>query len=625
MKGCHNKKMKNLKATLNQALGGGPWETNHNGEGELLDGIRFRPVGDSTLRAFGAEEDSLTSGSGSGMPQLVQRTLARQIHLGELIGKGRYGKVHKGTWNGDNYAVKIFLTKDEDSWKRETDIYSTVLLRHENILGYVGSDVTSLNSCTQLWLVTDYYHNGSLYDFLRDTSRPCLTTCQAYGILASCLSGLVHLHQEIFGTKTQDQHNYKPAIAHRDIKSKNILVREDGFTCVIADFGLAVTYNSSEGDMDVMHNYRVGTKRYMSPEILDGSIENNKTFESYKRADVYALALVMWEVLKRTQIHTSGVDEESNLQILGTDQPLFSRESNDYALPYHLDVAPDPTFDEMKKVVRLDKKRPNLPLHWTSGKNSFFAGLTNIMKECWHEKPDVRHSMLRIKKNLNELQRYAIELDTHEIGSSSCYFSLYGPHRPNRTSSCNVSPHRNEDSAIGYNMNPRRAQYDTYNENQPAIARGLGFSRHSITGGGGSRAVGDSGGTAGSGSVNSTITQTSYCSSGYQSKLGSQSGSVDQSGIAGNDGSAIFTPEYQRILPTSTNATHSHVHRNESQESTIALGTIAQVSNSINSQLSRTGAAHIPQFRNVVSRSQIHGPPIQDPMLDENEEDGTQS
>ena len=59
-------------------------------------------------------------------------------------------------------------------------------------------------------------------------------------------------------------------------------MREDGFTCVIADFGLAVTYNSTEGDMDEKHNYRVGTKRYMSPEILDGSIEHNKTFVSYQ-------------------------------------------------------------------------------------------------------------------------------------------------------------------------------------------------------------------------------------------------------------------------------------------------------------------------------------------------------
>ena len=41
-----------------------------------------------------------------------------------------------------------------------------------------------------------------------------------------------HLHTEIFGTKG------KPAMAHRDIKTKNILVKRDG-TCAIADFGLA--------------------------------------------------------------------------------------------------------------------------------------------------------------------------------------------------------------------------------------------------------------------------------------------------------------------------------------------------------------------------------------------------
>ena len=33
----------------------------------------------------------------------------------------------------------------------------------------------------------------------------------------------------------------KPAIAHRDIKSKNVLVKKNG-TCCIADLGLAVRF-----------------------------------------------------------------------------------------------------------------------------------------------------------------------------------------------------------------------------------------------------------------------------------------------------------------------------------------------------------------------------------------------
>ena len=42
--------------------------------------------------------------------------------------------------------------------------------RHENILGYIGSDCTSRNSCTQLWLATHYHPLGSLYDHLNRTA-----------------------------------------------------------------------------------------------------------------------------------------------------------------------------------------------------------------------------------------------------------------------------------------------------------------------------------------------------------------------------------------------------------------------------------------------------------------------
>ena len=49
----------------------------------------------------------------------------------------------------------------------------------------------------------------------------------------SIATGLTHLHLDISGTQG------KPAIAHRDLKSRNILVKSD-LTCVIADLGLCV-------------------------------------------------------------------------------------------------------------------------------------------------------------------------------------------------------------------------------------------------------------------------------------------------------------------------------------------------------------------------------------------------
>jgi len=59
----------------------------------------------------------------------------------------------------------------------------------------------------------------------------------------------------------------KPAIAHRDLKSKNILVKSNG-TCAIGDLGLAVRYDTSMDTVDIPLNHRVGTKRYMAPEVV---------------------------------------------------------------------------------------------------------------------------------------------------------------------------------------------------------------------------------------------------------------------------------------------------------------------------------------------------------------------
>lgn len=98
--------------------------------------------------------------------------------------------------------------------------------------GYIAADIKGTGSVTQMLLITDYHPLGSLYDYLQKT------TLNYYAMIRICLSmacGLCHLHTEIDGTQG------KPAIAHRDIKSKNILVKRNG-ECCIADFGLAVKY-----------------------------------------------------------------------------------------------------------------------------------------------------------------------------------------------------------------------------------------------------------------------------------------------------------------------------------------------------------------------------------------------
>ncbi|KAM4029028.1 TGF-beta receptor type-1 isoform 2-T2 [Anomaloglossus baeobatrachus] len=259
--------------------------------------------------------DMTTSGSGSGLPLLVQRTIARTIVLQESIGKGRFGEVWRGKWRGEEVAVKIFSSREERSWFREAEIYQTVMLRHENILGFIAAD-----------------NKG------------------------------------------------KPAIAHRDLKSKNILVKKNG-TCCIADLGLAVRHDSATDTIDIAPNHRVGTKRYMAPEVLDDSI-NMKHFESFKRADIYAMGLVFWEIARRCSI--GGIHE-------------------DYQLPYYDLVPSDPSVEEMRKVVCDQKLRPNIPNRWQSCEA--LRVMAKIMRECWYANGAARLTALRIKKTLSQLSQ----------------------------------------------------------------------------------------------------------------------------------------------------------------------------------------------------------------------------
>nr|6UNQ_A Chain A, Activin receptor type-1 [Homo sapiens] len=298
-----------------------------------------------------------------------QRTVARQITLLECVGKGRYGEVWRGSWQGENVAVKIFSSRDEKSWFRETELYNTVMLRHENILGFIASDMTSRHSSTQLWLITHYHEMGSLYDYLQLTT---LDTVSCLRIVLSIASGLAHLHIEIFGTQG------KPAIAHRDLKSKNILVKKNG-QCCIADLGLAVMHSQSTNQLDVGNNPRVGTKRYMAPEVLDETIQVD-CFDSYKRVDIWAFGLVLWEVARR--MVSNGIVE-------------------DYKPPFYDVVPNDPSFEDMRKVVCVDQQRPNIPNRWFS--DPTLTSLAKLMKECWYQNPSARLTALRIKATLTKI------------------------------------------------------------------------------------------------------------------------------------------------------------------------------------------------------------------------------
>lgn len=69
--------------------------------------------------------------------------------------------------------------------------------------------------------------------------------------------------------------------------------------CILEDFKLfTLELCSDTNEVDIPPNTRVGTKRYMPPEVLEETL-NRSHFQSYIMADMYSFGLILWEIARR--------------------------------------------------------------------------------------------------------------------------------------------------------------------------------------------------------------------------------------------------------------------------------------------------------------------------------------
>ena len=273
----------------------------------------------------------------------------RDIQLLEIKARGRFGAVWRGELRSGSesskiVAVKIFPLQDKASWQAEQDIYNLPRMEHDNILKFLGAERRgeSHNLQTEFWLTSEYHERGSLCDFLKSNVVSWEDLCK---IGFSMAAGLTHLHEEIPKQGTKDM---KPAIAHRDFKSKNVLIKADMTACV-ADFGLALIFEPGKSCGDT--HGQVGTRRYMAPEVLEGAI--NFSRDAFLRIDMYACGLVLWEVASRcTVVGTLSADDAppaaaaaANLSTHGT-HPINPTDP-EYKLPFEAEIT-TPGLEEMR-------------------------------------------------------------------------------------------------------------------------------------------------------------------------------------------------------------------------------------------------------------------------------------
>lgn len=203
---------------------------------------------------------------------MIGKVLGNRYEIIEKIGGGGMALVYKAQCRLLNrfVAIKILraeFTEDEEfvkKFKRESQAAAS--LSHPNIVGIY--DVGMEDNI--YYIVMEYIKGQTLKDLIKQ--KGALGVDFATNIAIQISSALEHAH--------------KNHIVHRDIKSHNIMIKEDN-TVKVTDFGIARAVSSSTitntGNV-------IGSVHYFSPEQARGGYTDEKS-------DIYSLGIVMYEMM----------------------------------------------------------------------------------------------------------------------------------------------------------------------------------------------------------------------------------------------------------------------------------------------------------------------------------------
>jgi serine/threonine-protein kinase len=222
------------------------------------------------------------------------------------IGRGGMGAVYLAQDDaGQRVALKVLEVRAEDRdaglrrFGQELDVLRRV--EHPRIVRALGP---LRHEGEQRYFVMEYVRGRNLSQLLLEQGR--LDPLPALAIVSDALEGLAAAHAA--------------GVLHRDLKSANLLVDEEG-RAKVCDFGLARAVDHTR--LTLSGNV-LGTPAYLSPEQARGH-------ESRVESDLYSMGVVLYESLTGTL--------------------PFQAETPLALLRMHLDDAPDPP----------SSRRPGLP------------------------------------------------------------------------------------------------------------------------------------------------------------------------------------------------------------------------------------------------------------------------
>ena len=293
-------------------------------------------------------------------------------------------------------AVKVCNAAYYSTWEQECKVYLLPQMKHDNILAFKGSKKSLEEHPTSYWIVTEYHDNGSLHDFLK---LKTVSFGQMLHIAQGIARGLSHLHEELFAYESE---GHKPTVAHRDFKSKNVLLKTDMTPC-IADFGLALIISNDRKQCDSLG--QVGTVRYMAPEVLEGAVSYSR--DALLRIDMYACGLVLWELASRCQFQQDINNSLDDHQVLP------------YRLPFEEEI-PNATLHEMQSRVPAPMKlRPVLLSSWKDGKHEGMKSFCSTIEELWEDDAEARLSASCVEERIKSIRESLGLFSCRSIDSST--------------------------------------------------------------------------------------------------------------------------------------------------------------------------------------------------------------
>ncbi|BAT72948.1 hypothetical protein VIGAN_01039600 [Vigna angularis var. angularis] len=260
----------------------------------------------------------------------------RKLNMGEPFAQGAFGKLYRGTYNGEDVAIKILERPENDPAKAQLmeqqfqqEVMMLATLKHPNIVRFIGACRKPMVWC----IVTEYAKGGSVRQFLMKRQKRSVPLKLAVKQALDVAKGMAYVHGL--------------GLIHRDLKSDNLLIFGDK-SIKIADFGVARIEVQTEGMTP-----ETGTYRWMAPwSCLDGSqsLHDEEMIQHRpytQKVDVYSFGIVLWELI-------TGM------------------------LPFQNMTAVQAAFAVVNKNVR-----PIIP-------NDCLPVLRDIMTRCWDPNPDVR-------------------------------------------------------------------------------------------------------------------------------------------------------------------------------------------------------------------------------------------